>query len=75
MLCSCVPGVKRASGWRAGRKQSGSDGTLNNVIAMVSVRSPSQHGGNSRHDESLWRDSDRHEGERMKKLEEICLTV
>jgi len=42
---------------------------------MVSVHSPSQHWRNLKNYESLWRDSDRHEGELVKELEEICLTV
>lgn len=72
---SCVPDIKRDNRWIAGSKQSGSDRILNHMIATVSVHSPSQHWRNLRNDESLWRHSDRHRGEHMKELEEICLTV
>lgn len=72
---SCVPDIKRDNRWIAGSKQSGSDRILNHMIATVSVHSPSQHWRNLRNYESLWRHSDRHKGEHMKELEEICLTV
>lgn len=76
-----MPAMEGDNGWVAGRDPSGGARTLNDMIALVSVRWPLgfqrcfNTAAPGREIECLWRDSDRHEEVHMQELEEICLRV